>query len=238
MTHFYDRAAAGRSLGALLAPYRESEDVLVLGLPRGGVPVAAEVADTLRAPLDVMIVRKLGAPGQPELALGAVASGGVIVINENVLSSFEDAPAVAVAAVIARERSELKRREALYRNDRLPLAVRDRTIILVDDGAATGASMGAAVRATRKLGAKRIVAALPVASADAVSRLRAEADEVACILTPDTFRSVGEWYLRFEQTSDTEVSALLARARVREHARRTGIRDEITNRATSAGAEP
>jgi putative phosphoribosyl transferase len=216
MTRFYDRAAAGRSLGALLAAYRGRDDVLVLGLPRGGVPVAAEVADTLQAPLDVLIVRKLGAPGQPELALGALASGGVIVINENVMSSFEDSPAVALAGVIARERAELKRREALYRNDRLPLEVRGRTIILVDDGAATGASMDAAVRATKKLGARRIVAALPVASAHALRTLRAEADEVACILTPDAFQSVGEWYERFEQTSDTEVSTLLTRARARE----------------------
>lgn len=220
MSHFYDRAAAGRSLGALLAAYRGRDDVLVLGLPRGGVPVAAEVADTLQAPLDVLMVRKLGAPGQPELALGALASGGVIVINENVMSSFADSPAVAIAGVIARERAELKRREALYRNDRLPLQVRGRTIILVDDGAATGASMDAAVRATKKLGARRIVVALPVASADALFMLRAAADEVACILTPAVFQSVGEWYERFEQTSDTEVSTLLARARPRErHAR-------------------
>ena len=223
MSHFYDRAAAGRSLGALLAAYRGRDDVLVLGLPRGGVPVAAEVADTLQAPLDVMIVRKLGAPGQPELALGALATGGVIVINENLMSSFEDSPAVAVAGVIARERAELKRREALYRNDRLPLEVRGRTIILVDDGAATGASMDAAVRATRKLGAKRIVVALPVASADALFMLRAEADEVACILTPAIFQSVGEWYERFEQTSDTEVSTLLARARARENGTRAPL---------------
>lgn len=223
MTHFYDRAAAGRSLGALLAAYRGREDVLVLGLPRGGVPVAAEVAETLQAPLDVMIVRKLGAPAQPELALGALASGGVIVINENLLSSFEDSSAVAVAGLIARERAELERREALYRNDRLPLEVRGRTIILVDDGAATGASMHAAVRATRKLGARRIVVALPVASADALFMLRSEIDEVACILTPPVFQSVGEWYQRFDQTSDTEVSTLLARARAREHGRRASL---------------
>ena len=234
MTHFYDRAAAGRALAALLATYRGREDVLVLGLPRGGVPVAAEVADTLQAPLDVMIVRKLGAPEQPELALGAIASGGVLVINENVLASFEDSSAAAVAAVIARERAELERREALYRNDRRPLEVRGRTIILVDDGAATGASMEAAVRATQKLGASRIVVALPVASAEALRTLRAAADEVACILTPAAFRSVGEWYQRFEQTSDTEVSTLLARMRAREHVRRA----EIPHRARSAGAEP
>jgi putative phosphoribosyl transferase len=223
MTHFYDRAAAGRSLGTLLAGYRGREDVLVLGLPRGGVPVAAEVARTLRAPLDVMIVRKLGAPGQPELAVGALASGGVIVINENLVSSSQDSSTLAVAAVIARERAELKRREALYRNDRLPLEVSGRTIILVDDGAATGASMGAAIRATRKLGAKRIVVALPVASADALFMLRTEADQIACILTPAVFRSVGEWYQHFDQTSDTEVSTLLARARACEHGRRASL---------------
>jgi putative phosphoribosyl transferase len=223
MTHFYDRAAAGTALGALLGAYRGREEVLVLGLPRGGVPVADVVADALQAPLDVMIVRKLGAPGHPELALGAVASGGVIVINENVLSSFDDSPAIAVAAVIARERAELKRREALYRNDRLPLEVRDRTIILVDDGAATGASMDAAVRATQKLGAKRLVVALPVASGDALSMLRTKADEVTCILTPIIFQSVGEWYQCFEQTSDTEVVTLLARARAREHRRRASL---------------
>lgn len=208
MTAFYDRAAAGRSLGELLVRHRGREDVVVLGLPRGGVPVAAEIADTLQAPLDVMVVRKLGAPGQPELAIGALASGDVTVINENVLSAFEDSS--AVQAEIARERVELERREALYRNDRLPLDIRGRTVILVDDGAATGASMRAAIRATQKLQAKRVVAAVPVASADALFMLRAEADEVACILAPAVFRCVGEWYQRFEQTSDTEVATLLA----------------------------
>jgi putative phosphoribosyl transferase len=219
MTRFQDRAAAGTALGALLAAYRGRDDVLVLALPRGGVPVGAEVAATLRAPLDVMIVRKLGAPGQPELALGALASGGVIFINESVLSAFEDLSAAAVASVVVRERAELRRREALYRNDRLPLEIRGRTVILVDDGAATGASMGAAVRATRKLGAKRIVVALPVAAPDALLMLRHEADEVACILAPALFQSVGEWYQRFEQTSDTEVSTILAQARAHEHSR-------------------
>jgi putative phosphoribosyl transferase len=219
MTQFQDRAAAGTALGALLAAYRGRDDVLVLALPRGGVPVAAAVAETLRAPLDVMIVRKLGAPGQPELALGALASGGVIFINENVLSAFEDLSAPAVASLVVRERAELRRREALYRNDRLPLEIRGRTVILVDDGAATGASMGAAVRATRKLGAKRIVVALPVAAPDALLMLRHEADEVACILAPALFRSVGEWYQRFDQTSDTEVSTILAQAHAHEYRR-------------------
>ena len=219
MTRFQDRAAAGTALGALLVAYRGRDDVLVLALPRGGVPVAAEVAETLRAPLDVMIVRKLGAPGQPELALGALASGGVIFINENVLSAFDDLSAAAVASVVVRERAELRRRESLYHNDRLPLDIRDRTIILVDDGAATGASMGAAVRAARKLGAKRVVVALPVAAPDALLMLRHEADEVACILAPALFQSVGEWYQRFEQTSDTEVSTILAQARAHERRR-------------------
>jgi putative phosphoribosyl transferase len=183
MTRFQDRAAAGTALGALLAAHRGRDDVLVLALPRGGVPVGAEVAETLRAPLDVMIVRKLGAPGQPELALGALASGGVIFIGENVLSAFEDLSAAAVASVVVRERAELRRREALYRNDRLPLEIRGRTVILVDDGAATGASMGAAVRATRKLGAKRIVVALPVAAPDAV---------VSAIRTDERHRSLDD----------------------------------------------
>jgi len=223
MTRFQDRAAAGTALGALLVAYRGRDDMLVLALPRGGVPVAAEVAETLRAPLDVMIVRKLGAPGQPELALGALASGGVIFINENVLSAFDDLSAAAVASVVVRERAELRRRESLYRNDRLPLDIRGRTVILVDDGAATGASMGAAVRAARKLGAKRVVVALPVAAPDALHMLRHEADEVTCILAPAVFQSVADWYQRFEQTSDTEVSTILARARAHEHRRHVSL---------------
>lgn len=211
MTKFFDRAAAGRSLGSLLSPYRGRDDVLVLGLPRGGVPVAFEISAILQAPLDVMVVRKLGAPGQPELALGALASGGVVVMNESVLGWFDDS--AAVRAVVAHERTELARREALYRNERLPLDVRGRTVILVDDGAATGASMRAAILATRKLGASHVVAAVPVASADALAMMRAEADAVACLLAPSLFRSVGEWYERFDQTSDAEVATLLARAR-------------------------
>lgn len=207
MTRFADRVSAGRALAAALTAYAHREDVLVLGLPRGGVPVAAEVAHALAASLDVLPVRKLGAPEQPELAIGAIAAGGVIVVNENILSAA--ATATEVQAEIGRQRAELKRRESLYRNDRLPLAIADRIVILVDDGSATGATMLAAIRAVRKQNAQRAVVALPVASAEAVNVLREEADEIVCLLAPSLFRAVGDWYERFEQTSDAEVAALL-----------------------------
>jgi putative phosphoribosyl transferase len=210
MTAFVDRAAAGSALAAALHAYRDRADVLVLGLPRGGVPVAAEVANALHAPLDIVVVRKLGAPGQPELAIGAIASGGVIVINQNILSA--EANATEVRAEIHRQRAELNRRENVYRNGHLPLQIADRTVILVDDGAATGATMLAAVRAARKQGAKHVIVALPVASDEAMRALVNEADEVHCLLTPPSFRAVGEWYERFEQTTDTEVSSLLSQA--------------------------
>jgi putative phosphoribosyl transferase len=213
MIAFVDRASAGAALAAALLVYRNREDVLVLGLPRGGVPVAAEVAHALHAPLDVVLVRKLGAPGQPELAIGAIASGGVIVINENILSAV--ATASEVQAEIQRQRAELNRRENLYRNGRLPLEIAGRTVVLVDDGAATGATMLAAVRAMRKHDAKRVIVALPVASAEALHALRDEADEVACRLAPTFFRAVGDWYNHFEQITDAEVSAILSRARTR-----------------------
>jgi len=209
MRRFPDRVAAGRELAALLKHYRGRPDVLVLGLPRGGVPVAFEIAQSLQAPLDVMIVRKLGAPGQPELAIGAVASGGVTVFNEGVRAWFDDE---AIERVEAAERIELERRERAYRGGRPPLRARNHTVILVDDGAATGATMRAAVRAIRKLEAKQIVVALPVASIDAYQMLRYEADEVICISTPRAFYAVGEWYENFAQTTDQQVIDLLARA--------------------------
>lgn len=214
MSQFADRASAGFAVAAALRAYRSRDDVLVLGLPRGGVPVAAEIAADLHAPLDVLPVRKLGAPGQPELAIGALAGGGVIVINENILSATANAS--EVQSEISRQRAELERRENLYRNGRLPLAVAGRTAILVDDGAATGATMLAAVRSMRKRGAKRVIVALPVASAEAVRALREEADELHCLLTPPLFSSVGQWYERFEQTTDAEVIAILSRARTRD----------------------
>jgi predicted phosphoribosyltransferase len=213
VSFFVDRVNAGSAVAVALIGYRGRNDVLVLGLPRGGVPVAAEVATALHVPLDVVPVRKLGAPGQPELAIGALASGGVIVINENILSAT--AGAAEVQAEVTRQRAELERRENLYRNGRLPLALADRTVILVDDGAATGATMLAAVRSMRKHGAKRVIVALPVASAEAVRALRNEADELHCLLMPPLFSAVGEWYERFDQTTDAEVIAILSQARTR-----------------------
>jgi predicted phosphoribosyltransferase len=217
MNTFPDRRAAGRTLAALLEHYSGRPDVLVLGLPRGGVPVAAEVAERLHAPLDVIVVRKLSAPGEPEVAVGAIASGGLMVMNESIKNLLEGS--YVLQSEIARERAELRRREALYRNGRLPLDLRGRTVILVDDGAATGACMRAAIVASRQLGAERIVVAVPVASIDALSVLRQECDEVVCAFTPEAFRCVGEWYDDFEQTSDTEVAALLWRAHYLERLR-------------------
>jgi predicted phosphoribosyltransferase len=210
MNVFADRAAAGHALGAALSGYRAREDVLVLGLPRGGVPVASEVASALLAPLDVLVVRKLCAPGEPQFALGALAPDGVMVLNDGTANLWGGS--AAFQAELARERAELRRREALYRNERLPLDVAGRTTILVDDGAATGATMIAAIRAMRRRGAGRIVAAVPVASAEALELLRREADQVECLIAPASFESVGDWYRDFEQTSDTEVAVLLARA--------------------------
>jgi len=219
MNTFADRRAAGRSLGTLLQHYCGRHDVLVLGLPRGGVPVAAEVAEMLHAPLDVVVVRKLGAPGVAEFAIGAIASGGITIVNDGIQPLLERTP--AFERVISRERAELRRRETLYRNGRLPLDLQGRTVILVDDGAATGASMRAAAAVARRLGARRIVAALPVAPQDVLCLLRSECDEVVCAFTPEAFRCVGEWYEQFEQTSDTEVAALLWRAHYLERLRAT-----------------
>lgn len=225
MTGFFDRATAGRALAAALTGYARRDDVLVLGLPRGGVPVAAAVAEALGSALDIMLVHKLAAPGEPELAIGAIGPGGAFVVNQNILSTR--ASAADVHAEIVRQRAELERRENLYRSGRLPLAVAGRIAILVDDGAATGATMLAAVRAARKLEARRIVVAVPVASAEALDVLRAEADEVTCLSTPPSFRSVGEWYEHFEQTSDAEVSALLA-----------GVRHDRTAGSVRTASEP
>jgi putative phosphoribosyl transferase len=205
---FRDRTDAGHQLGNALARYAQQPETIILGLPRGGVPVAHEIARDLELPLDVLVVRKVGAPGQPELAMGAVASGGARVLNDDVLALFADADAV-FAAVAEQELLELERRESLFRAGRGPLAVAQRTCIVVDDGLATGATMEAAVRALKVLGAKRIVVAVPVASREGVSRLRRSADEVVCLLEPPWFRAVGQWYDDFEQTSDDEVARLL-----------------------------
>jgi predicted phosphoribosyltransferase len=210
MKAFADRAAAGRQLAPHLQQYRGRTDVLVLGLPRGGVPVAREVARFLDAPLDAMIVRKLGAPHQPEFAVGAIASGGITVTNEGALDWSADSP--AMVQIVAEERKELQRREVAYRAGRPALAIENRIVILVDDGAATGTSMLAAVRAARKMQASKIIVALPVAAAEACYLLRDEADEVVCLGTPPSFAAVGSWYVDFAQTTDQEVIDLLARS--------------------------
>jgi putative phosphoribosyl transferase len=208
MRVFADRAAAGRALATLLQDYVAGPDVIVLALPRGGVPVGHAIAHALQLPLDVLVVRKLGVPGQPELAMGAIAPGGVRVLNPEV-SHWLEADADVIEAVAMRERHELERRERAYRSDRLPLDVVRRTVIVVDDGAATGATMRAAVQALRRMGATRIVVALPTAARDACAELRILADEVVCVTTPEPFNAVGCWYREFDQTTDTEVMALL-----------------------------
>jgi predicted phosphoribosyltransferase len=213
MTDFSNRADAGQKLAGLLSAYDERDDAVVLGLPRGGVPVAFEVARVLHLPLDVMVVRKLRAPGQPELAIGAIASGGICVLNEEIAPLLCDP--VQLRAELNRQHQELSYRERLYRNDRLPLDLKRRTVILIDDGAATGASMRAAIRAARKLGATRVVAAVPVASSEALREMRDEADEVVCELAPALFLSVSQWYREFDQTDDSEVTALVGRSRAR-----------------------
>lgn len=203
-----DRTAAGRSLAAVLSDYYRNENVVVLALPRGGVPVAREVAAALDATLDLLLIRKLGVPMQPELAMGAIASGGVRVLNPDVVQSWritgED-----IAAVAAIEQRELERREAAYRGERPRPAVRGRTVILVDDGVATGATMRAAIAALRQLGPAKIVVAVPVAPADTVQALEEVADEVVCLATPEPFFAIGSCYRDFTQVSDEEVRRLL-----------------------------
>lgn len=196
-------------LAGRLPHYSDRLDVIVLALPRGGVPVAFEVARALRVPLDVFIVRKLGVPGHEELAMGAIAGGGVRVINRAVVNPMQIPPDV-VDQVAERELEELRRRETLYREDRPPLELRGRTVILVDDGLATGSTMRAAVAAVRQLQAARIVVAVPVASVETYAEFASEVDEVICPLTPENFHAVGQWYADFSQTSDEEVRELLA----------------------------
>lgn len=209
MTIFANRAEAGRQLGARLSETLVLQSPLVLGLPRGGVPVASEVARAIGGELDVMVVRKLGAPMQPELAVGAIASGGVQVISERILSML-NVDEETLARVIEREGAELLRRERAYRGDRPPLEVAGRDVVLVDDGMATGSTMLAAVRAVRQLGAGRVIVAVPTAAAETVEEIRREADDVLCLDTPSPFMAVGYWYADFGQTSDEEVRELLA----------------------------
>ena len=206
---YADRADAGRRLAAHLRAYAGRPDVLVLALPRGGVPVGYEVARALGAPLDVFLVRKIGVPGHEELAMGAIATGGVRVVNRAVVDQLRVSPRV-IDQVAALEEVELKRREAAYRGTRPAPEVRGRTVILVDDGLATGSTMRAAAAALKQQGPARLVVAVPVAAAETCQELRREVGEVVCALTPEPFYAVGLWYHDFSQTTDDEVRALLA----------------------------
>lgn len=205
---FDDRVQAGRELAARLTAHPGLEDAVVLGLPRGGVPVAAQVAAALGAPLDVFVVRKLGVPGQPELAMGAIAGGGVRVLNESLVRQLGVSEA-AIDDVAGRESTELARREREYRGDRPPVPIADRTVVLVDDGLATGATMRAAVEAVRTAGPARIVVAVPVGAPETCQSMDEVADDVLCLHAPERFGAVGAFYVDFGQTSDDEVRRAL-----------------------------
>ena len=204
---FHDRAQAGRALAEKLAGFSNRPEVVVLGLPRGGLPVAFEVARRLQAALDVFLVRKLGVPGHEELAMGAIASGNICFLNDNIIHSLGISPAV-IEQTIARERRELEQRERAFRLGQ-PVELRDRVVILVDDGLATGASMRAAVSAARERHPARVVVAVPVSSRETYKEFKQQADEIVCVQTPAHFEGVGQWYEDFTQTSDAEVRALL-----------------------------
>src|ERR1700737_776044 len=208
---FPDRAEAGRFLATKLSKYSGRDDVIVLGLPRGGVPVAYEVARALRVPLDVFIVRKLGVPGFEELAVGAIASGGVRVLNEDVARALPNANEI-IESITARETAELERREQIYRDGRPAPELRDRVVILVDDGLATGATMRAAVEALRQRGAAKTVVAVPVGAPETCRELAELVEEIVCGMAPAFFQAVGQYYQDFSQTSDDEVRELLSRA--------------------------
>lgn len=206
-----DRQSAGRLLAERLTDYSNRPDVVVLGLPRGGVVVAFEVAKALNVPLDVLLVRKLGAPGQEELAFGAIADGGVRVLNEDVVRAFDLSPS-QIEAVVAREQAELERRGRAYRGGSPPPDLSGKTVIVIDDGLATGASVRTALRSLRAHNPARVVLAVPVAPASTCTAMNAEADEVICLMTPEPFYAIGQWYDDFSQTSDQEVVDLLSEA--------------------------
>lgn len=205
---FADRHAAGKALVERLGEFAGRDDLVVLALPRGGVPVACEVARALNSPLDVFVVRKLGVPGHEELAMGALASGGVRVLNQDVLNWYRLSEA-DVDAVTRVEKAELERRERLYRGDRPLVPIEGRIAILIDDGLATGSTMRAAVEAVRGLNPSRIIVAVPVGSQEACEQLRQIADDAICLMSPASFSAVGQWYLDFSQTTDDEVRQLL-----------------------------
>jgi predicted phosphoribosyltransferase len=203
-----DRAAAGRRLVAPLQAYASRPDVIVLALPRGGVPVAYEVATALDVRLDLMLVRKLGVPSHEEFAMGAIASGGIQILNQQALRA-QPIDKAAFDAVVARETRELRRREQVYRGTRAPVPLKDQVVILIDDGLATGASMMAAIQAVRVHGPARIVVAVPVGPPETVEALRSEVDALVCPIMPERLMSIGHWYMDFSQTSDAEVMRLL-----------------------------
>jgi putative phosphoribosyl transferase len=211
---FRDRSEAGRALAAVLSTYAGRDDVLVLALPRGGVPVAAGVAKEVDAPLDVFVVRKLGVPHYPELAMGAIASGGVLVLDEELVRRL-GIRGDEIEQVVAQERRELERREATYRGDREPPELEGKTVILVDDGLATGSTMRAAALAVRRHHPARVVVAVPVSSEETCDQFRDAVDEIVCLMTPRPFYAVGLWYKDFSQTSDEDVRELLAQAAAR-----------------------
>ncbi|HEU4710072.1 MAG TPA: phosphoribosyltransferase [Pyrinomonadaceae bacterium] len=212
-TLFKDRAEGGRYLAQKLSQYANDPNVIVLALPRGGVPVGYEVAQALKAPLDVFVVRKLGVPGFEECAMGAIASGGIRVLNDNLIAYLR-VPVDVVDKITAEELTELERRERLYRGTRAPVDVTGHTVIIVDDGLATGSTMRAAVEALRKRNPKEIVVAVPVGARDTCDSFKNEVDTIAvCAITPEPFNAVGMWYRDFSQTTDAEVQRLLRRAR-------------------------
>ncbi|MEQ8963963.1 MAG: phosphoribosyltransferase [Coleofasciculus sp. C2-GNP5-27] len=215
---FKNRQEAGQRLASDLKEYANRPDVIVLGLPRGGVPVAYEVARGLDAPLDVWLVRKLGAPGHEELAMGAIASGGTRILNKDVVRSL-GVSEQAIDKVAAKEQQELERREKAYRGDLPPLKLRDRTVLLVDDGLATGASMHAAAVALRQHDPKQIIAAVPVAAPETCQEFKVKVDEIICTETPQPFYAVGLWYNKFDQTTDQEVRDLMERSASQQPAR-------------------
>jgi predicted phosphoribosyltransferase len=211
MTAFKDRREGGRALAGKLTVYVRRPNILILALPRGGVPVAYEVALALSIPLDIFLVRKLGVPGREELAIGAIASGGVRILNRDIVRMLS-IPEEMINVAAQRELQELQRREKLYRGDRQPPNVRDRTIILIDDGLATGASMRAAVAGLRTQHPARIVVGVPVAAVEARDGLQPDVDEVICAITPEPFYGVSRWYENFAQVTDEEVRSLLEEA--------------------------
>jgi putative phosphoribosyl transferase len=227
---FRDRREAGRRLAQSLAPYANRDDVVILALPRGGVPVAFEVARALGAPLDVFPVRKLGAPGHPEFAIGAIAAGGVRILTKDAIEELGISPAV-VEQVAERERLELERRDKVYHGDRPKPPLKGKTVLVMDDGLATGSTMEAAVSALRQYQPAKIIVAAPVGASETCRRMRAVADDVVCLETPEPFNAVGSWYQVFDQTTDAEVIELLQAASSNHPAApRGGAGSEIISR--------